>query len=166
MKKTSLTVRLQRLFQLYKLKLVKIRATPHQVALGFAVGAFAAFLPILPLQILLGISLAFMFGASKTAAFIGTLISNPLNTIPLHMAYYQIGKHLVPFPVPSFSLSQIEIADFFAMGWKLYATLSLGALCLAVPCTLIGYFVALKTIERFRKRRLAKLQGKKAEKET
>lgn len=155
--KLPLKVRLQRLIQLYKLKLIKIRATPHQIALGFALGVFAAFLPILPLQIILALFLAYLLGASKSAAFIGTLISNPLNTIPLHMAYYQIGKLLVPFEVPLFSWRQIEITDFLDLGWKLYATLGLGALCLAVPCSIISYFVIGKVVEAYRKRRRQKL---------
>lgn len=155
-KKFSLKQRAQRLIQLYKLKLIKIRATPHQIALGFGLGVFAAFLPILPLQILLALLFAFLVGASKPAAFIGTLVSNPLNTIPLHMAYYQIGKLLVPFEVPYFSWRQIEVTDFLDLGWKLYATLSLGALCLAIPCSIISYFIIGKLVEAYRKRKLHK----------
>lgn len=155
-KKLSLMLRTQRLIQLYKLKLIKIRATPHQIALGFALGVFAAFLPILPLQILLALLLAFLVGASKPAAFIGTLVSNPLNTIPLHMAYYQIGRLLVPFEVPYFSWRQIEVTDFLDLGWKLYATLGLGALCLAIPCSIISYFIIGKVVEAYRKRKLHK----------
>lgn len=155
-KKPSLMLRTQRLIQFYKLKLIKIRATPHQIALGFALGVFAAFLPILPLQILLALLLAFLMGASKSAAFIGTLVSNPLNTIPLHMAYYQIGKLLVPFEVPYFSWRQIEVTDFLDLGWKLYATLGLGALCLAIPCSIISYFIIGKVVEAYRKRKLHK----------
>ena len=155
-KRLSLRTRAQRLIQLYKLKLIKIRATPQQIALGFALGVFAAFLPILPLQILLALLLAFLVGASKPAAFIGTLVSNPLNTIPLHMAYYQIGKLLVPFEVPYFSWRQIEVTDFLDVGWKLYATLGLGALCLAVPCSIISYFIIGKVVEAYRKRKLHK----------
>ena len=155
-KRLSLRIRAQRLIQLYKLKLIKIRATPQQIALGFALGVFAAFLPILPLQILLALLLAFLVGASKPAAFIGTLVSNPLNTIPLHMAYYQIGKLLVPFEVPYFSWRQIEVTDFLDLGWKLYATLGLGALCLAIPCSIISYFIIGKIVEAYRKRKLHK----------
>ena len=84
-------MRLQRIIQYYRLRLLTIQATPRQIALGCAVGIFAAFLPILPFQIILGVFLAYMLGASKSAAAIGTLVSNPLNTIPLHMLYYQIG---------------------------------------------------------------------------
>ncbi len=164
-KKLSLMLRTQRLIQLYKLKLIKIRATPHQIALGFALGVFAAFLPILPLQILLALLLAFLVGASKPAAFIGTLVSNPLNTIPLHMAYYQIGRLLVPFEVPYFSWRQIEVTDFLDLGWKLYATLGLGALCLAIPCSIISYFIIGKVVEAYRKRKLHKKLASDQQKE-
>ena len=152
------SMRLQRIIQYYRLRLLTIQATPRQIALGCAVGIFAAFLPILPFQIILGVFLAYMLGASKSAAAIGTLVSSPLNTIPLHMLYYQIGKQLMPFPVPNFSFSQIEMADFWDVGWKLYATLGAGAFCLAVPSTIIGYFIVLKGVETYRKRRKRKME--------
>lgn len=163
--KLPLPMRLRRVLQYHALKLAKIRATPHQIALGLASGFFAAFLPILPAQFILSVILASLLGGNRGAAIIGTLISNPINTIPLHMLYYQIGKNLVPFPAPSFSFSQLATPDILSIGWQVYATLSLGALCLAIPTTIIGYFLAYKGVEVYRKRRQRRILRRQAQKE-
>lgn len=149
----SLTERLRRTVLYFRLRLARINATPHQIGTGFASGVFAAFLPLLPLQIVLAIVLAYCLRGSKMAALLGSFVSNPLNTIPLHMAYYQIGKHLSPFGVPPLSFGGMRLPELFDVGWRLYLALSIGALCLSIPACVAAYFLARKAAEVYRKRK-------------
>ena len=59
-------------------RLVWLRATPHEVALGCAAGLFAARLPFFGFQMVLAGALAFMRRVNVPAALIGKFVGNPI----------------------------------------------------------------------------------------
>jgi uncharacterized protein (DUF2062 family) len=52
--------------------------TPHNIALGFACGAFASFTPLFTLHILVAIGIAWLARGNLFAAALGTIVGNPL----------------------------------------------------------------------------------------
>ena len=60
-------------------QVIQLRATPHRVALGFAIGVFTACTPFLGVQTVLACLLAFLLRVSMPAALLGTFIGNPLS---------------------------------------------------------------------------------------
>ncbi len=76
-------------------RILQVRATPHEVALGFAIGVFAACTPFLGIQTILACVLAFMFRVSMPAAALGTLIGNPLSWPAIWSASYVSGALLL-----------------------------------------------------------------------
>lgn len=76
-------------------RFLRIRATPHALALGAAIGIFAAFSPALGVHFLLALALAFLFGGNLISAGLATAAANPL-TFPLMIAGdYEVGKILL-----------------------------------------------------------------------
>lgn len=63
----------------FLLRLERLKASPHQVALGCAAGVFAAVTPLLGTQMLLAAVIAFGIRASVPAALIGTFFGNPVS---------------------------------------------------------------------------------------
>ena len=63
----------------YWRRILRVRATPHEVALGCAAGVFAACTPFLGFQMALAGALAFLLRVSIPAALLGTFIGNPLS---------------------------------------------------------------------------------------
>lgn len=149
--------KLKRFIRFWYLRLVRIQATPHKIAIGLAAGVFVGLLPVLPFQTVLAIGLAFLVRGSKIAAALGTWVSNPLNWIPVYMMFYVVGKAVVPFDVPPFNPSQLEMAEMIEMGWKFFTVMMIGGLAVAIPSAVVSYFVALKGIEAYRARRKARL---------
>ncbi len=74
--------------------IITIRATPQQIALGVAVGAFIAFSPLIGIQTILAALAASVLGASRKAAMIAVWISNPVTMGPIFAITYQIGRAL------------------------------------------------------------------------
>jgi uncharacterized protein (DUF2062 family) len=75
----------------------QLEGNPHYIALGMAVGIFVSITPIIPLQTIVAIALAFLVRGSKSAAALGTWLSNPL-TIPLvYYANYKLGCMLLGY---------------------------------------------------------------------
>ncbi len=152
---------LQRFLRYWYLRLVRIQATPHTIAIGLAAGVFVGLLPVLPFQTVLAIGLAFIVRGSKIAAALGTWVSNPLNWVPFYLLFYHLGKALLPFDVPAFNPSQLEMAEMLDIGWKFFAVMMVGGLVIAVPSAILSYILAFKGISLYRARRQARRAAKK-----
>ncbi|MCC8193124.1 MAG: DUF2062 domain-containing protein [Deltaproteobacteria bacterium] len=149
--------KLKRFIRYWYLRLVRIQASPHNIALGLAAGVFVGLLPVLPFQTVIAIALAFVVRGSKIAAALGTWVSNPLNWVPVYMMFYYVGRAVVPFDVPPFNPSQLEMAEMIEMGWKFFTVMMVGGLVVATPSAVFSYFIALKGVQAYRTRRQARL---------
>ena len=72
-------------------RMLRLRATPHEVALGCAAGVFAACTPFLGLQIALAMAIAFVLRVNVPAAVLGTFVGNPLSWPAIWSASYFAG---------------------------------------------------------------------------
>ncbi len=72
-----------------------LRATPHEIALGCAVGAFASITPLLGMQTLIAVLLAMLLRASVPAAILGTFVGNPLSWPFIWASTYAMGLQIV-----------------------------------------------------------------------
>lgn len=80
-------------------------ATPHEVALGVAVGLFAAVIPLIA-QSVLAVALAAAVGGCKRAALLMVWISNPLTAVPIYGFTYEVGRLFWP-AAPSLTGSEL-----------------------------------------------------------
>lgn len=154
--KQGLLNRLKRFLRYWVLRLARIQATPHNIAIGLAAGVFIGLLPVLPFQTVLAVALAFAVRGSKIAAALGTWVSNPLNWVPLYLLFYKIGKCVVPFDVPHFRPSDLEMTQMLEVGWKFFAAMLAGGLIVAIPSAALSYFVCKKLIAVYQERKAAR----------
>jgi len=78
-------------------KLLHLNDSPHDIALGLALGIFIGFLPIMGIQMAVVLVFSIPFRkANKIAAVAGVWISNPLTVIPLYAFIYWIGTFFYP----------------------------------------------------------------------
>jgi len=88
-------VRLQERVEAYMRALTAVRTTDHQLALGFAIGAFISVLPTPGFNILLGfVVLAAYPRLNKLSLFGAMAILNPVVMVPFHWVSYKIGDAL------------------------------------------------------------------------
>ncbi len=85
-----------RVWRFVMLKLSRLRATPHAIALGFAAGTAVSFTPLIGLHILLAIAIAFAFRGSLLAAALGTLVGNPATFPAIFALSYGVGTLISP----------------------------------------------------------------------
>jgi uncharacterized protein (DUF2062 family) len=78
-----------------QLRLGRLKASPHAIALGLAIGIFAAFQPILGFQMLFAGSAAWLLRASVGAALLGTFVGGPLTWPIMWLASYHLGALIV-----------------------------------------------------------------------
>ena len=124
-------------------RFLRIRATPHALALGAAIGVFAAFSPALGVHFLAALALAFLLGGNLVAAGLGTAAANPL-TFPLMIAGdYEVGHLLVggsqqqlPFHEVMARITHLEFAGMLD---QLIKPLFAGSLVLGAAFALAVY---------------------------
>ncbi|MEQ1716210.1 MAG: DUF2062 domain-containing protein [Hyphomicrobium sp.] len=76
-------------------RMLRLRATPHEIALGCAAGVFAAFTPFLGLQMLIAGALALALRVNVPAALLGTFAGNPFSWPAIWGASYFAGAWML-----------------------------------------------------------------------
>ncbi len=133
----------------YLRRLLALEDTPERIALGFAIGVFFAFSPLLGLHTFLGLMAAFLFGLNRPAVLIGVFINNPWTLVPIYGFAIYVGGMLVGFPntgpMPHFGWKQIWSETFWvqvAGQWRMLKPLLLGSSVLAVLTSILSYLLA------------------------
>jgi len=78
-------------------RLVNLRASPHEVALGCAIGAFVSVTPLLGVQTILAVLLTTLLRGNVPAAIVGTFVGNPLSWPFIWASTYAMGLQIVGF---------------------------------------------------------------------
>lgn len=82
---------LRRLWHFILLRLHRIKVSDHQIALGFAAGAFVSFTPFLGLHFIMAALIALALRGNILASAAGTVVGNPLTFPPIFLATYNLG---------------------------------------------------------------------------
>ena len=126
------------------LNLWKSRSSPHEIALGVAIGVFIGITPFYGFHIITAFFAAFiMKNVNKVAIFLGMNISLP-PTIPfITWAGYSIGRKMLgsePYPLLGWeNFSHFSYATFF----DFFYALIVGSLILGIILSVLIYFLTL-----------------------
>lgn len=104
------------------MRLMRLRASPHQLALGCAIGVFASITPLVGVQMMLAGILAIVLRANFTAAMLGTFFGNPFVWAVIWPATYATGSYMLGVQA---GLDQAALQSQFAVLWESVRALSL-----------------------------------------
>ena len=149
----------QRVREILK-KLLRLNASPQQIAAGFSLGIFVSFLPIIPFRTLVALGLAWLFRQNVIAAVAGksiTLLYSPL--VPfIWLAEYRLGKRFIVVEHAA-KFDRVHLGEILHMGWDVFTAMLIGAVIIATPVSLITYLVVKRLAER-RLQRAARSTGR------
>jgi uncharacterized protein (DUF2062 family) len=152
-----------RSFRYMMLRLRRIPASPHSIALGCAAGVFAIFTPFLGFQMMLAAFLALLFRGNVFASAVGTFAGNPLTYPLIWVSTFTVGNFLVGSPANA-EMSDLP-ASAEALGrslreaspdgvatavqglWPILKPMAVGALPLGGLTSLLIYFAVRHTLE-------------------
>jgi uncharacterized protein (DUF2062 family) len=125
-------------------RLRQLEGNPHHLAMGMAVGIFVSTLPIIPFQTLIAVGLAFIVRGSKSAAFLGTWLSNPL-TIPLvYYANYKVGCILLGYQATLDCIAFESFSQLLELGIEVAIAMMVGGAVIGAVLGVAAYFVTLR----------------------
>lgn len=138
-------------------RILRIKSTPQDIALGMGLGVFIGLLPIIPLQTVVVLALALLLRCSKLTALIGTLITNPL-TIPFfYLIMLRIGRFFLPDGRGRLNPDHWTIGELLQAGWHFYGSILLGGFVIALPSAVLAYFLTLAVTRAHQARRARKM---------
>jgi uncharacterized protein (TIGR03546 family) len=152
----------RRFFRFHYLRILRLKASPHEIAMGMALGIFIGFMPIIPAQTVTVLILALIFRASKLAAAVATWISNPFNMPLFYSMLYFVGRKVFPFLNAPFPEGQeFSITVLFETGWNLFVIMLMGGFVLGIPSSIVTYFVSRKIVAAYQRRKALRMRKKR-----
>jgi len=141
------------------LDLWRSHSSPHEIALGMAIGAFIGITPFYGFHIITAIIAAFtMKRVNKAAIFLGMNISLP-PTIPfITWAGYSIGRKMLGDAYPPLGWDAFKHINFDTFLHYFYALL-VGSLVLGIVVSVLIYFVTLWIFKRQRGKLIIAAKG-------
>jgi uncharacterized protein len=136
-----------RLFGILR-NLLSQRASPHQIAVGFAVGVFVGIFPSFGLGALLILALSSVWKFNFPAALIGTVMGNPLFA-PIWITLTCLVTGISPSEIklPRENFQQI-LAHYSQIGLQYL----LGNIGISLAAAIISYFIIIRAVHLFKKR--------------
>ncbi|MXR50280.1 DUF2062 domain-containing protein [Halovenus sp. WSH3] len=124
--------------------------TSQEVAFSFSLGVFITALPSLGTGLLVFVVLAYLFDRlSKIALFASVVVLNPVVKWGVYGASYSLGRFILG-PAPGVTFTNADVS--LSAGPDLLVRLWLGNLILATLFAIIGYLLALRIVNEFRRR--------------
>jgi uncharacterized protein len=165
----------ERSFRYMILRLGRIQASPHSIALGCAAGVFAIFTPFLGLQMVMAAVLAMLLRGNVFASAVGTCAGNPL-TYPIiwgstfavgnlflgDAANAEISKFSTGAEALSRSISEASpdaVASAVEGLWPILKPMALGALPLGGLTAALIYVMVRRLLQAERDRRTQRSQA-------
>jgi len=147
------------------LKFVRIRATPHAIGIGVAMGIFAAFLPLVGVHIALSAALAWMFGGNIIAAVTSTvLVGNPFTYPFIWAAAWEAGQMILGSKARSMGTIHLhELVHKLSLSeiWgPILKPLLIGSIPMGIVGGIVGYFIMVQAVTIIRARRQARLNAR------
>ena len=134
-------------------RFVKIRGNPKEIALGFALGVFVGMTPYMGLHMAIAVSFAALFKWNKIAAAMGAWVSNPLTAPFIYGATFYVGDKVLNIEnaccIPN-ALTLDVIIQLIKSAPEIFWILTVGGIVVGIPAAVLGYYIALSTILKYR----------------
>lgn len=136
------------------LKVSRLRASPAEIARGFAAGTFTGMMPLFGIQTIFAIALATLVRGNPFAAALTTWVSNPITFVPLYMINFRMGQALLGTQNLMLSLRQgMTLTEISQIGLACLVTLTVGCIATGIPAAIVSYFLGLQLARRWQQRR-------------
>ncbi|MGE0847320.1 MAG: DUF2062 domain-containing protein [Flavobacteriaceae bacterium] len=135
-------------------RVLRLSASPHAIAAGFAAGAMVSFTPFMGLHFILAAALAWLIGGNVLASALGTFVGNPLTFPFIWAGTYELGKWVLGGEgrSPRIDLSGGIFNQSLDALWPLIKPMTVGGLILGVIAWFALYF-PIRAIATATKRR-------------
>ena len=145
-------------------RFLKIRGTPREISLGFALGIFVAMSPTMGFQMAIAIPIAAMLKWNKIAAAMAVWVSNPLTAPFIYGPTYFVGAKLLGMSLglnAADAASRSTMLAFAEKAPEIFGAMTLGGVVLGLPLAVVSYFIAFYAVQKYQTDIKARIVEKK-----
>ncbi|MGA7104402.1 MAG: DUF2062 domain-containing protein [Candidatus Deferrimicrobiaceae bacterium] len=144
--------RCRRIFRYIYLRLIRVGGDPVHIALGFSLGVFLGVFPTFGIGIPLSLLLASVFRWNRVSAMLGSLVMNPITTPLFWTLSGTLGAAIFRVNASKVitSVQNGERLRSLTAGAGIYLV---GNTIIALISAVIAYFLALRVVTAYRKKR-------------
>lgn len=159
----------QRTSRYFFLKLLRLKGSPHSIALGGAIGVFIGLTPTIPLHTVIILVLTLLTRTSFIAGLTTSiLVSNPLTYVPHYYLALVIGNLVTPFHLNWERVRQVldlvladasfeaRLRPLLSIGYEAVFVMLAGGFVLSLPAGVITYYLCHFLVTSYRSRRRQK----------
>ena len=140
-------------------RVLRLRATPHAVSFGIAIGVFTSVTPFLGLHILLSMALAFIVRVNVLAAALGTFFGNPLTFPFIWIGTYKLGNMILYGNGGHLGMGQLAKRIIHLSYHELLQIIKpmiVGAIPVGLLAAAVSYFLVRRLVNIYQHSKLAK----------
>lgn len=145
-------------------RVLRLSASPHAIAAGFAAGAFSSMTPFVGLHFLLGFFVAFVTGGNLVASALGTAVGNPLTFPFIWAATHRLGSWILGQRAeaePPIDISEGVFEHSLESLIPVLKPMVVGAIPLGITVWFLCYIVVRSVVRSYqeaRRRRFAQMR--------
>ncbi|MDD7908367.1 MULTISPECIES: DUF2062 domain-containing protein [Pseudovibrio] len=144
-------------------RVLRLSASPHTIALGFAAGAFTSFTPLIGFHFLIAAAIAFIIGGNILASALGTSVGNPLTFPFIWASTYKLGTFVLHGEPAHMSHHPLVMSKGFLEHsldalWPLIKPMLVGCIPLGIVAGVTCYVVVRFSVAAYQKTRRHRLQ--------
>jgi uncharacterized protein (DUF2062 family) len=151
------------IFKTYE-RFLKIRGTPREIGLGFALGLFVGMSPTMGFQMAIAVFLAAILKWNKFSAVAAVWITNPVTAPIIYGVTYFIGANIIGMPgidLTPEAFSVTSFITFFKQTPRIFWAMTLGGVVVGIPLAIAGYVISHSAVDKYQRDIRLKLAEKK-----
>jgi len=129
---------------------IKLKESPHKIALAFSTGVFIGMSPLLGLHIILGVTAAWLFRLNTFAIIAGVYVMNPWTIVPIYAFSTWLGARCLGLEqmIPEIDWSNGTFSYILSRLKHLLVPFLFGTFLVGSITSFISYVIIYRAIKR------------------
>lgn len=129
---------------------IKLKESPHKIALAFSTGVFIGMSPLLGLHTILGVTAAWLFRLNTFAIIAGVYVMNPWTIVPIYAFSTWLGAKCLGLEqmIPEIDWSNVTFSDILSSLEHLIVPFLFGTFLMGSITSFISYIIIYRAIKR------------------
>jgi uncharacterized protein (DUF2062 family) len=129
---------------------IKLKESPHKIALAFSTGVFIGISPLLGLHTILGVTAAWLFRLNTFAIIAGVYVMNPWTIVPIYAFSTWLGAQCLGLEqmIPEIDWSNVTFSDILSSLEHLLVPFLFGTFLMGFITSFISYIIIYRVIKR------------------
>ena len=133
-------------------EILKVKDTPHRIAMAFALGVFMGISPLLGLHTIGAFFFAWLLRLNRLVAIIGVYITNPWTIVPIYTFCIWVGARLTGLEkiIPAVNWNDVSFMVFMGELKHLIIPFLVGSIVVGSISAIISYFIIHWAVVKYR----------------